>query len=185
MQFVATALPGVVELRPEVVPDRRGTFVKTFRRDLFVQRGLRTDFAEEYWSVSQARVLRGLHLQLPPHDHAKLVYCVAGRVLDAVLDLRVGSPTFGAHALIELDAAEGNCVYIPAGLAHGFYVLEPSATMVYKVTSLYDRDHDAGVRWDSAGIPWPDAEPVLSDRDRGFPALADFRSPFTFDAVPR
>src|SRR3954462_6088312 len=138
MQFVETALPGVIELRPAVSRDRRGTFVKPFRHDLFAQRGLRTDFAEEYWSVSEARVLRGLHFQVPPHEHAKLVYCVAGRVLDAALDLRVGSPTFGRHALFQLDAADGKCVYIPAGLAHGFYVLQPPAIMVYKVTSLYD-----------------------------------------------
>src|SRR5581483_7390979 len=142
--------------------------------------GLRTDFAEEYYTVSHVRVLRGLHFQVPPHDHAKLVYCAAGRVLDVALDLRVGSPAFGRHVRAELSAADGNALYLPPGLAHGFYVLEAPALMVYNQTSVYAREHDAGVRWDSAGIPWPDADPILSDRDRSFPALADFRTPFVF-----
>jgi dTDP-4-dehydrorhamnose 3,5-epimerase len=181
MRFVDTCLPGVVDLRPTVHHDRRGQFVKAYHRELFAARRLGTDFAEEYWTVSQARVLRGLHFQLPPHDHAKVVYCVAGKILDAVLDLRAGSPTVGRHALAELSGATGNGVYIPPGLAHGFYVLEAPAIVVYAVTSAYAPDHDAGVRWDSVGIPWPDAEPVLSNRDHGFPTLADFQSPFTFD----
>jgi dTDP-4-dehydrorhamnose 3,5-epimerase len=185
MEFVATALPGVVELRPVVVRDWRGTFAKTFHRDLFAAHGLRTDFVEEYYSVSHARVLRGLHFQLPPHDHAKLVYCAEGSVLDVALDLRVGSPTFGEHVRRELDAVAGLCLYLPPGLAHGFYVLQAPAIMVYNQTSVYVHSHDAGVRWDSAGIAWPDADPVLSDRDRDFPALADFRSPFTFTPAAR
>jgi dTDP-4-dehydrorhamnose 3,5-epimerase len=180
MEFVDTTLPGVVEVRPAVVRDRRGTFVKTFHRDLFAAHGLRTDFAEEYWSASQERVLRGLHLQCPPHDHAKLVYCAAGRVLDVALDLRAGSPTLGRHVRVELAATTGNCLYLPPGLAHGYYVLEGPAVVVYNQTSVYTRDHDTGIRWDSAGIPWPDRDPILSDRDRGLPTLADFRSPFTY-----
>src|SRR5204863_8059953 len=100
MEFVETALPGMIELRPAVARDQRGTFVKTFHRDLFAAHGLRTDFAEEYWSVSQARVLRGLHFEVAPHEHAKLVYCVIGKVLDVGLDLRRRSQTFGLLALV-------------------------------------------------------------------------------------
>jgi dTDP-4-dehydrorhamnose 3,5-epimerase len=185
MEFAATALPGVVEVRPAVARDRRGTFVKTFHRARFAEHGLSLDFAEAYYTVSHARVLRGLHFQLPPHDHAKLVFCAAGRVLDVALDLRRGSPTSGRHALVELSAEAGNGLYLPPGLAHGFYVLQAPAVVVYNQTSAYAPSHDAGVRWDSAGIPWPDADPVLSERDRGFPALADFPSPFTYSPAPR
>lgn len=180
MEFVNTPLPGVVAVRPAVIGDCRGMFVKMFHRGLFAAHGLATDFAEEYWTVSQTRVLRGLHFQLPPHEHAKLVFCVSGTVLDAVLDLRAGSPTFGHHVLTDLDGETGRGVYIPPGLAHGFYVLQAPATVVYMVSSVYSREHDAGVRWDTADIPWPDQNPVLSDRDQSFPALADFASPFTF-----
>jgi dTDP-4-dehydrorhamnose 3,5-epimerase len=175
-------LPGCHEILPTVARDRRGSFVKTFHREAFAAAGLAHDFAEEYYSVSRQGVLRGLHFQVPPRDHAKLVYCVAGSVLDALLDLRRGSPTYGEHRLVTLSSRRRNLVYVAPGLAHGFYVTSRSATLVYKTTTVHAPDCDRGVRWDSAGIPWPDREPVLSDRDRGFPALADFDSPFVHAA---
>lgn len=173
-------LPGCHILTPRVARDARGAFVKTFHREVFAAAGLRHDFVEEYYSVSRRGVLRGLHFQAPPHDHAKLVYCTAGTVLDAVVDLRAGSPTFGHHRIVPLGSRQRNLVYIAPGLAHGFYVTSASATLVYKTTSVYSPEHDCGIRWDSAGIAWPDASPLLSERDRGFPALRDFRTPFVF-----
>lgn len=183
MQFISTSLPGCYEIQPRVLSDARGFFVKPFHREIFAERGLATDFAEVYYSMSHRGVLRGLHFQLPPHDHAKLVYCVAGQVLDVAVDLRVGSPTFGQFARFELSAEQANVLYLPAGLAHGFYTLSEQALMVYQVTTVYAPAHDAGIRWDSVGIPWPDSVPVLSDRDQRFPALAAFVSPFVFDAA--
>lgn len=173
-------LPGCYVLTPRVARDARGAFVKTFHNEAFAAAGLRQDFVEEYYSISRRRVLRGLHFQTPPREHAKLVYCTAGAVVDAILDLRTGSPTYGKHCLVPLNSRLRNIVYIAAGLAHGFYVTSASATLVYKTTSVYSPEHDRGVRWDSAGIAWPGAAPLLSDRDSGFPALAEFRSPFTF-----
>lgn len=179
--FEATALPGCLELRSRVFTDPRGRFVKTLHAGLFAARGLATDFVEQYYSVSARGVVRGLHLQLPPHDHAKLVYCPVGVVLDAVVDLRRGSPTFGRHALLELSAERGNAVYVPRGLAHGFLALSDDALMIYNTTSVHAPEHDGGIRWDSAGIPWPlEREPVLSERDARLPALADFVTPFAF-----
>lgn len=176
----STIVPGCFELLPLVVSDARGTFVKTFNADAFAAVRLRTDWAEQYYSCSTKGALRGLHFQSPPHEHAKLVYCTAGEVLDAVLDLRRGSPAYGMHVCIRLSAARGNMLYLEAGLAHGFYTLSESATLVYNVTSMYAPGHDSGIRWDSAGIPWPDATPLLSDRDRALRALADFQSPFHY-----
>jgi len=89
-----------------------------------------------------------------------------------------GSATYGRHIMLELSGEAGNMLYLPAGLAHGFYTLSPQALMVYKVTSVYAPQHDGGVLWSSAGIPWPDSDPLLSPRDRSFPTLADFDSPF-------
>ena len=178
MQFISTSLPGCYEIQPRVLSDARGFFVKTFHQEVFAERGLATDFAEVYYSMSHRRVLRGLHFQLPPHDHAKLVYCVTGQVLDVIVDLRAGSPTFGQFACFELSAERANLVYLPVGLAHGFYTLSESALMMYQVTTVYAPEHDAGIRWDSVGIPWPDPAPVLSERDQGFPALAEWVSPF-------
>lgn len=173
-----TSLPGCYELLPRVASDPRGRFVKTFHRDWFQDLGLQSDFVEQYYSVSCHRVLRGLHFQLPPHDQAKLVYCVSGCVMDVVVDLRRFSPSYGCFVCFELSAERSNMVYLDAGLAHGFYTLTETAALVYNVTSVYAPTHDAGIHWDSVGVPWPDDAPVLSDRDRSFPTLAEFDSPF-------
>lgn len=183
---IETGLPGCVEMQPIVRGDARGRFVKTVHADAFAEHGLRSDFVEQYYSVSDHGVVRGLHFQVPPFDHAKLVYCTDGDVFDVVVDLRKGSPTYGEHRTFTLSAKAATQLYIPAGLAHGFCVTSASATLVYNVTSVYAPDHDGGILWDSAGIDWPlDAlggMPELSERDQGFPALADFDSPFVFEA---
>lgn len=177
-----TEIPGCAELQPQVIADSRGTFVKTYCRDWFVDLGMRADWAEQYYSVSEKGVLRGLHFQLPPHEHAKLVYCTAGEVMDVALDLRVGSPTFREHVCVTLSASRGNMIYLEPGLAHGFYTLSDRATVVYNVTSVHVPSHDTGIRWDSAGIPWPDGQPVLSERDQAFVPLQRFTSPFRYTA---
>jgi dTDP-4-dehydrorhamnose 3,5-epimerase len=175
-----SGLPGCRVLVPKVHRDRRGHFIKTFHRDWFADNAMATDFVEEYFSASGRGVLRGLHFQIPPREHAKLVYCVQGSILDAVVDLRVGSPTYGQHAVFSLDGAEGQLVYVPPGLAHGFYVTSESATVVYNVTSIHDPTCDSGILWSSAGIAWPDPSPVLSERDAGFVPLSKFHSPFRY-----
>lgn len=180
IEKLPTAIPGCFEIRPRVVADERGSFVKTFNRDWFEQLGLRSDWAEQYYSVSRKGVLRGLHFQLPPAEHAKLVYCTAGEVMDAVVDLRQGSPARGRHVCVTLSASSGNMIYVAAGLAHGFYTLSDSATMVYNVTSVHDPGLDSGIRWDSAGIAWPDPRPLISERDRSLAAMEMFDSPFHF-----
>ena len=128
----------------------------------------------------KTEVLRGLHFQRPPHDHEKIVYCTDGGVLDVVVDLRAGSPVYGKHVMIELTADKANMIYIPRGLAHGFYVTTKSATMHYKVSTQYAQSHDTGILWNSAGIDWPDDNPVLSSRDQSFSTFSDFESPFLF-----
>lgn len=167
----------------EVRRDNRGHFVKVFEEMPFAARGWPTHFAEEYWSYSIRRALRGLHFQIPPFEHWKLVYCVHGRVVDAVVDVRVGSPTYGHHVMFQLAADAGAAALLGPGLAHGFYVLSDSAVMIYKVTSGYSPGHDTGIRWDSAGIPWPDQDPVISSRDASLVELGQFRSPFKWQGA--
>jgi len=176
----ATIIPGCFEIQPVVLADDRGRFVKVFHAEAFADLGLRTDFVEEYYSVSRHGVIRGLHFQSPPMDHDKVVFCVAGRVQDAVLDLRRGSPGFGHFHLLELTADRANMLYIPRGVAHGFCTLSDHATLVYKVSSLYSPMHDEGIRWDSAGIPWAVSKPVLSDRDLSHPPFECYRTPFAY-----
>jgi len=180
MELTETHLPGCFIVEPKVFPDSRGQFVKLFSGEVFAKKGLTADFPELACSVSKKGVLRGLHFQLPPADHAKVVYCVEGKVLDAVVDLRVGSPTYGQGGMWEIDAARGNGLYIPRGFAHGFYVPVEKAVFVYKIETPWVPALDAGIAWDSANLDWPDRSPVLSDKDRKLPPLKDFKSPFRY-----
>lgn len=173
-----TAIHGLRLLKPIVRGDARGRFVKNFHAEFFKSHGMETTFPEQYFSTSAQGVLRGLHFQTPPMDHAKLVTCLEGEVLDAVVDLRKNSPTFGQHATFRLNGEEATQVYIPTGCAHGFYTLSKRATLLYNVGTVHSAPHDAGIRWDSAGIAWPNPSPLISERDAGFPTLAQFASPF-------
>ena len=119
-----------------------------------------------------------MHFQTPPYDHAKLVYAVDGSVLDVLLDMRKDSETYGQQATIELSKANRNAVYIPAGIAHGFCVTEKSATLVYMTTTVYSKDADTGVLWNSFDFNWPLDTPLISERDRSFKPFAQFSSPF-------
>src|SRR5664280_2777240 len=134
MDLTETTLPGCYLVRCDVMEDERGRFVKTYHDAKFTELGLRTDWREAYYSVSAQDVLRGMHFQIPPADHAKLAYCVAGATLDVVVDLRLGAPTFGQCASFLLSAQEGDSIYVPSGLAHGFLSLRDQSVMQYKVT---------------------------------------------------
>lgn len=179
-QVRATVLPGCLELLTRHQQDERGSFVKVFHRDTFAQLGLEMEYPEVYYSHSRQGVIRGLHFQLPPARQAKLVFCTQGWVQDAVVDLRVGSPTYRQYATVELSATAANLIYIPPGLAHGFCVLSEWATLVYQVGSQYAPDLDAGVLWSSVGIPWATSQPIVSDRDTGHPPISEFASPFRY-----
>ena len=152
--------------------------MKIFHADAFAEQGLATDFKEEYFSVSIKNVLRGLHFQTPPADCVKLVCCLEGAVKDVVVDLRKNSATFGKHFTIELSAEKSNMLYISKGLAHGFLTLTERATMLYNVTTVYSPENDKGILWNSCGIDWQCDAPILSDRDKLHPTLAEFDSPF-------
>jgi dTDP-4-dehydrorhamnose 3,5-epimerase len=171
-------LAGAFEIQPAIAQDVRGAFVKTVHRTEFHAQGLRADFSEVYYTVSRLNVLRGMHCQVPPHHHAKLVYCLAGGVLDVVVDLRLDSPNYRQFATLSLSANTANMVYIPPGCAHGFLVLNAPAILVYHVTSEHCPAADAGIRWDSFGFAWPIENPHLSPRDAALPGLAEFVSPF-------
>lgn len=180
LTLTQSKLEGCLNIQPTVFDDERGRFVKVFNKDFFLAHGLETEYLEDYYSTSVKGVIRGLHFQTPPLDHVKLVFCVKGQVVDVVLDLRVGSPTYGAVDVFELSAEKANFIYIPKGFAHGFCVLSDEATMVYKVSSPYSIKHDSGVLWSSIDFNWPVKDPVLSARDKSFESLENFASPFIF-----
>lgn len=177
-ELIHTGIGGCVEIRPRIFEDQRGRFVKLFHRDFFREQGLETEYEEEYYSVSPARVIRGLHFQVPPKAHVKLVSCVQGSILDVVYDLRKESPTFGTVFSLTLSSDQGNMLYVPEGLAHGFYVLSDSATFVSMNSRKFAPECDRGIRWDSIPFDWPDENPIVSEKDRHMAGLQEFQNPF-------
>lgn len=154
--------------------------MKTFHSTAFAALGLEAVVAECFYSVSARDVVRGLHFQAPPRDQAKVVYCLSGGALDAVVDLRVGSPTYGGHACAPLTGGSGQAVYVPRGVAHGFRALEAGTIVAYHTSTVHAPDHDSGVRWDSAGIDWGVTSPLVSERDARLVRLSDLESPFVW-----
>ncbi|MGY4535309.1 dTDP-4-dehydrorhamnose 3,5-epimerase [Pseudomonas sp. TE3786] len=180
MKLINTEISGCYEVICAASQDARGTFVKTFHQPSFEALGLRCDWQEEYYSVSAKNVIRGMHFQIPPHSHAKLVYCLQGEALDVLVDLRRGSPNYGSVASLTLSPEKANSIYIPSGVAHGFLSLKENTVMQYKVTSVYSAQHDAGVLWSSLNFDWPVDNPVISARDQIHPSLEEFDSTFEF-----
>ena len=181
IRFTECRLPGCYLLEFPSYRDYRGRFVKSFQSSAFEQRGLECDFKETFYTESEENVLRGMHFQVPPADHAKLVYCISGGICDMALDLRVGSHTYGEHESYELSAEYNNAVYLPRGMAHGFLVRSAPSVVVYQVTSEHSPAHDTGIRWNSFGGTWPQSAPVVSVRDEGLIPFEQFESPFRFD----
>ncbi|MEJ6010317.1 dTDP-4-dehydrorhamnose 3,5-epimerase [Novosphingobium aquae] len=169
--------------------DARGWFTESYSRRRLAELGIADDFVQDNHSFSAARgTLRGLHFQTPPHGQAKLVRCLAGAIWDVAVDLRAGSPTYGKWVGCALTAAGGEQLYVPVGFAHGFFTLTDNVEVAYKTSDYYAPDCDSGVAWDDPDIAlaWPleGLEPMLSDKDRKLPRLADFVSLFAYDGVP-
>jgi dTDP-4-dehydrorhamnose 3,5-epimerase len=182
MNRLPTRLDGLVLLAPTVHGDARGFFVETFRADAWAAEGVPTEFVQDNHSRSRRGTVRGLHFQTHP-GQGKLVRAARGRVLDVVVDLRRGSPTFGEWESVELDDEHGLQLYIPVGFGHGFCVLSETADFVYKCTAYYDAATEAGIRFDDpdVGVAWPrDLELLYSERDREAPRLADVADTLPF-----
>ena len=179
--FKKTNIHDCYEIYPKVFKDKRGSFIKTFNFSQFKKNKINLNFVETYYSVSKPNVFRGFHFQIPPHDHAKLIYCVLGEVTDIILDLRLGSPTYGKYFSIKLEEKKANMIYIGKGLAHGFATHKKNSILVYNLTSEYVPTHDKGILWNSVGVKWPNSKMIISKRDKSFPKLKDFISPFKYN----
>lgn len=178
MRFEQTDIAGVRFFAPNILQDTRGFFAKLTHQPTFSTEGLSALFPEHYVSNSRRGVVRGMHLQLPPHEHDKLVVCLSGRVMDVVLDLRRAQPTFQKAIGRELDGTRLEGVYVPCGCAHGFQALTDDVLMAYYVSSVYSPEADGGVRFDSFGFNWPEGEAIASERDLSLEPLRSFLSPF-------
>lgn len=176
MHIKNTYLDGIYEIENNIFTDYRGVFVKNFHDEIFKKHGLNTEFKESFYSVSKQNVLRGMHFQLPPHDHEKLIYVTHGQILDVVVDIRKESHTFGRYFEIELSAENARSLYVSKGYAHGFLTLSPSATVTYLTTTVHAPEHDTGIHWNSFSYNWMGiTSPIVSNRDALFPDLNTFR----------
>jgi dTDP-4-dehydrorhamnose 3,5-epimerase len=184
MGFVATDIPGVLIFEPKVFGDSRGYFYESYNESLFEKEGITTKFVQDNQSSSSYGVIRGLHYQLQPYAQIKLIRALSGTILDVVVDLRKGSPTYGRSLTIKLSAEEKKQLYIPAGIAHGFSVLSEKAEIFYKCDKFYNKESEGGILYSDPAlkIDWqiPLDKAIVSDKDKVQPLLADAKSNFVF-----
>jgi dTDP-4-dehydrorhamnose 3,5-epimerase len=173
-EVLPTKLDGVVLLEPAVHGDERGFFVETFSAASWGQAGVDAEFVQHNHSRSGKGTLRGLHFQTEP-GQAKLLRCPRGAILDVAVDLRRDSPTYGQWEAHVLDDERHRQLFVPVGFAHGFAVLSDVADVTYLVSSYYDAATEAGIAWDDpeVGVDWGIDEPLLSERDKMAPRLAE------------
>ena len=175
MQRIDTPLPGVCVLEPIVHRDDRGFFLESYNYRTFAEFGIGHTFIQDNYSCSRQGVLRGLHYQISK-PQAKIVRVTVGRVFDAVVDIMLGSDTFGRWFSVVLSAENSKILFVPEGFAHGFYVLSSTAEFAYKCSDYYSPADERGIIWNDPdiGIAWPTQgrPPLLSDRDRAFGTLA-------------
>ena len=173
-QALATKLDGVVLVEPTVHGDERGFFVETYSRDAWAELGVDAEFVQHNHSRSSQGTLRGLHFQTAP-GQAKLLRCARGEILDVAVDLRRDSPTYGQWEAHVLDDQQHHQLFVPIGFAHGFVVLSETADVCYLVSNLFDPATEKGIAWDDpdVGVDWRVDEPLLSERDKTAPRLAE------------
>lgn len=176
MQFIETALKGVMMIEPDVFEDGRGYFLETYHAKKYAAHGIAGPFVQDNRSHSVRGILRGLHYQVQ-RPQGKLVMAIQGRIFDVAVDIRQGSPTFGKWVGMELSADNKRQLYVPAGFAHGFCVLSDTADVLYKCTDFYDPQDERGIIWNdpAIAIAWPIAELVLSQKDRAYKRLAEMK----------
>lgn len=180
-----TEIPEVVILEPRVFGDARGYFYESFSSARFCKEVCDTVFVQDNQSKSGYGVVRGLHYQTAPHCQSKLLRVVTGRILDVVVDIRYGSPTFGKYVSVELSAENNRQIFIPRGFAHGFAVLSEEAVVLYKCDNYYKPECEGGIAWNdpSLAIDWqlPAEDVVLSDKDRNRCSLAEAPKHFNYN----
>ena len=174
MKFLPTDLPGVVLIEPDVYRDRRGFFLETYHAGKYRAAGIDGIFVQDNHSHSVRGTVRGLHAQRQ-RAQGKLVRALQGEIFDVAVDIRRGSPTFRHWVGVRLSADNFRQIYVPPGFAHGFCVLSEIADVEYKCTELYDPADEFGILWDDPelAISWPVREPLLSEKDRTAPRLAE------------
>ena len=177
MKVIKTNIDGLLLLEPQVFGDSRGYFFESWNQARYEEVGIVCNFVQDNESKSSYGVLRGLHWQAMPYTQAKIARAVSGSVLDVVVDIRKGSPTYGKHVSVELSAENKRILYIPRGFAHGFAVLSEEAIFAYKCDNVYMPSSERGILFNdpALAIDWRIApeKTILSDKDKKHPLLAD------------
>ena len=158
--------------------DNRGDFIKNFNSDIFLSYGIDFVMKESYFSINKKNVIRGMHFQLPPSEHSKLVTVTNGKILDVLVDLRKESKTYLKTFKVEISNENKISLFIPTGIAHGFKSLKNNTYVNYYVDSVYNQKDDFGVRYNSFDFDWEISKPILSEKDKSLLPLNKFISPF-------
>lgn len=185
MAFTKTAFPGLLVYEPNVYEDSRGYFFETYNAHVFKEAGIDTVFVQDNQSRSAYGVIRGLHFQLEPHAQTKLIRVMTGKILDIVVDIRKGSPTYGKAFSIELSAENYKQVFIPKGFAHGFSVLSEYAEVIYKCDVFYNKESESGISYmdPELNIDWmiPADKEIISEKDRNNTSIFNCKNNFVFE----
>jgi dTDP-4-dehydrorhamnose 3,5-epimerase len=177
MKIHQLGIEGLLLIESDVYSDERGYFIELFNEKRFAALNLPADFCQDNLSVSRKNVIRGLHFQEEPFAQGKLVRVIRGAVLDVAVDLRANSSTFGKHEAIMLTETNNHILWIPAGFAHGFAVLDEQTVFHYKCTELYNKASEVGIRYDDQelAIPWNIQHPIVSEKDLELMSFADYK----------
>lgn len=185
MPFTPTTLPGLILIEPVVFKDSRGYFFESYNQRLFEENNIDISFVQDNQSRSEYGVIRGLHYQRPPYAQSKLIRVLTGAILDTVLDLRTGSPTYGETFSIELSAENKKQLFIPKGFAHGFSVISPIAEVIYKCDIYYNKNSERGILYNDPQlqIDWKidPARAIISEKDKLLPLFNTYAGDFSFN----
>jgi dTDP-4-dehydrorhamnose 3,5-epimerase len=184
MPFIKTEFPGLLIFEPKVFEDHRGYFYESYNERAFSEDGVDIYFVQDNQAKSSYGVIRGLHFQLDPHAQTKLIRTLSGSIIDAVVDLRKGSPTYGKSYAIELSAENKRQLLVPKGFAHGYSVISETAEVFYKCDEFYHKDSERGIAYNDPAlqIDWqiPADKAVISEKDSSHPLLSEHKSNFVF-----
>ncbi len=184
MPFIKTQFPGLLVFEPKVFEDNRGYFFESYNQQVFTAEGVQINFVQDNQAKSSFGVVRGLHFQLEPHSQTKLLRVLSGEIIDAVVDIRQGSPTYGKAYTILLSAENKKQLLVPKGFAHGYSVISETAEVFYKCDEFYHKETEGGIAWNdpSLEIDWqvPADKIIVSDKDKVYPLLENATHNFVF-----
>ncbi|MFA6923644.1 MAG: dTDP-4-dehydrorhamnose 3,5-epimerase [Bacteroidales bacterium] len=180
MKIIKTFISDLLIIEPDVFQDDRGYFFESYNEEVFNKNGIKYKFVQDNESKSQKNVIRGLHFQIPPHEQAKLIRVIKGKVMDVVVDIRKKSHTYGKYFSIELSEENKTMLLVPSGFAHGFATLKDKTVFSYKCSNFYNKDSERCILWNDPdlNIKWNINNPVLSEKDKKGLKFKDYISLF-------